>query len=246
LSIFAECPVLEATRRMHYNQGVASELIKQNVAELMARLPDGVEVVAAAKARTPKEVLEAIQAGIKTIGENYVKEAREAYELVGKRAKWHFIGTLQKHNIRETALEIFDMIETVDSLEIAKEIDRKCAQIGKIMPILIEVNSGREPQKSGVFPEDTERLVREIASLQNIKVMGLMTMGPRFGNPEHSRLYFAETTRIFEIIKGLELPNVEMKYLSMGMTNSYKVAIEEGANIIRIGTGIFGERGRFL
>ena len=218
------------------------KLIKQNVARLLAELPDGVELVAAAKTRTAEEILEAIQLGIKIIGENYVKEAREAYKLVGKRAKWHFIGTLQKHNVRRNMLEIFDMIETVDSLDIAREIDKRCAQIGKIMPILIEVNSGREPQKSGVLPDDAEQLVREISSLGNIKVTGLMTMGPRFGNPEDSRPYFVETRRIFEKIKGLKLPNVEMRYLSMGMTNSYKVALEEGANIIRIGTKIFGER----
>jgi hypothetical protein len=227
---------------MDYNHDVDSELTKKNIAKLLAALPDGVEVVAAAKTRTPEEVLEAVQAGIKIIGENYVKEAKEAYELIGKRAKWHFIGTLRKHNVRKTVLEIFDMIESADSLEIAREIDRRCAQIGKIMPVLIEVNSGREPQKSGVLPEDVERLVREISGLGNIKVMGLMTMGPRFGNPEDSRPYFAETRRIFEKIKGLKLPNVEMKYLSMGMTNSYQVALEEGANIIRIGTRIFGTR----
>ena len=231
---------------MDYNHYVVSKLTKQNVAKLLTELPDGVEVVAAAKTRTPVEVLEAVQAGIKIIGENYVKEAKEAYELVGKRAKWHFIGTFQKHNVRRKVLEIFDMIESVDSLEIAREIDRKCAQIGKIMPILIEVNSGKEPQKSGVLPEEVEQLVREISSLKNIKVLGLMTMGPRFGNPENSRPYFVETRRVFDKIKGLKLPNVEMRYLSMGMTNSYKVALEEGANIIRIGTKIFGERARSL
>ena len=227
---------------MDYNHDVSSELTKQNIVKLLAELPDGVELVAAAKTRTAEEILEAIQAGIKIIGENYVKEAREAYRLVGKRAKWHFIGTLQKHNVRRNMLEIFDMIETVDSLDIAREIDKRCAQIGKIMPILIEVNSGREPQKSGVLPDDAEQLVREISSLGNIKVTGLMTMGPRFGNPEDSRPYFVETRKIFDKIKGLELPNLEMRYLSMGMTNSYKVALEEGANIIRIGTRIFGER----
>ena len=227
---------------MDYNHDVSSELIKQNTAKLLADLPDGVEVVAAAKTRTPEEIREAVQAGIKIIGENYVKEAREVYNLVGTRVKWHFIGTFQKHNVRIKVLEMFDMIESVDSLEIAREIDRKCAQIGKIMPILIEVNSGREPQKSGVFPEDVERLIKEISGPSNIKVMGLMTMGPRFGDPEDSRPYFVETRRIFEKIKGLKLPNIEMRYLSMGMTNSYKVAMEEGANIIRIGTKIFGER----
>jgi pyridoxal phosphate enzyme (YggS family) len=227
---------------MDYNHDVSSELTKQNIVKLLAELPDGVELVAAAKTRTAEEILEAIQAGIKIIGENYVKEAREAYKLVGKGAKWHFIGTLQKHNVRRNMLEIFDMIETVDSLDIAREIDKRCAQIGKIMPILIEVNSGREPQKSGVLPDDAEQLVREISSLGNTKVTGLMTMGPRFGNPEDSRPYFVETRKIFDKIKGLGLPKVEMRYLSMGMTNSYKVALEEGANIIRIGTRIFGER----
>jgi pyridoxal phosphate enzyme (YggS family) len=237
---------LKPATAVDYNHGVASELIERNIARLLAEIPNQIQVVAAAKARTPREVLQVVQAGIRIIGENYVKEAKEAYEVVGKRASWHFIGTLRKHDIRKTAVEMFDMIESVDSLRIAREIDKRCAEIGKTMPLLIEVNSGRESQKSGVLPEDAERLVREMAILQNTKVMGLMTMGPQFGNPEHSRPYFAETRTIFERIKALRLPNVEMKYLSMGMTNSYKVAIEEGANIIRIGTKIFGERRRSL
>jgi pyridoxal phosphate enzyme (YggS family) len=227
---------------MDYNQPVADNSIKQNVARLLDELPAGVVVVAAAKTRKPEEVLEAVQAGIRIVGENYVKEAKEAYELVGDKAKWHFIGTLQMHNVRKTALEIFDMIESVDSLEIAREIDRKCAQLGKIMPVLVEVNSGREPQKSGVLPENAEQLVRDISSLRNIEVMGLMTMGPLSTDAEEFRPYFADTRRIFEKLKWLKLPNVEMKYLSMGMTDSYRVALEEGANIIRIGTMIFGER----
>jgi len=226
---------------MDYNHGVTRESIIQNVATLLSELPDGVEVVAAAKGRAPGEVLEAVQAGIRIIGENYVKEAKEAYGLVGERARWHFIGTLQKHNVRKTVLGIFDMIESVGSLEIAMVIDGKCAQINKTMPVLIEVNSGKEPQKSGVLPEDVEGLVGEVSGLKNVKVMGLMTMGPRFGNPEAFRPCFAETRMMFEKIKGLKLFNVEMKYLSMGMSNSYKVAIEEGANMIRIGTRIFGE-----
>ena len=227
---------------MDYNHNMLNEVVKQNIAKLLAELPNGVELVAAAKTRTPEEVLEVVQAGVKIIGENYIKEAKSAYELVGKRAKWHFIGTFQKHNVRRKVLEMFDMIETVDSLGIAREIDKRCAEIGKIMPVLVEVNSGREPQKSGVLPEGVEQLIRQISCLGHVKVVGLMTMGPRFGNPEKSRPYFGETRGIFERLKGLELPNVEMRYLSMGMTNTYKVALEEGANIIRIGTMIFGER----
>ena len=216
-------------------------MIKQNVVQILSELPNGVELVAAAKTRDPEEVLQAIEAGIKIVGENYIQEAEPAYEVVGNRAKWHFIGHLQRNKVKK-AVELFDMIETVDSVEIAREIDKRCAQIGKVMPVLIEINSGREEQKSGVFPERTEQLVSEISSLQNVRVKGLMTMGPRFGNPEDSRPCFVETKKIFDKLKNLNLPNVEMKYLSMGMTNSYKIAIDEGANIVRIGSKIFGER----
>jgi pyridoxal phosphate enzyme (YggS family) len=234
-------PWLKLASAIDYNHRMASGLIERNVTQLLAEIPSGIQVVAAAKARTPTEILEAVEAGIRIIGENYVKKAKEAYELVGKRASWHFIGTLRKHDVRKTAVEIFDMIETVDSPEIANEIDKKCAQIGRTMPVLIEVNSGREPQKSGVLPEDAEQLAREISVLPNIKVMGLMTMGPLFPKSEDLRPYFADTRTTFERIKRLNFPDVEMKYLSMGMTDSYRVAIEEGANIIRIGTKIFGE-----
>jgi len=215
--------------------------IKENVRNILSELPRGVELVAAAKTRTPEEILEVMKAGVKIIGENYVQEAERAYAVVGDKVRWHLIGRLQKNKVKK-AVSIFDMIETVDSAEVAREIDKRCGQIGKIMPVLVEINSGREVQKSGVLPENAEQLIREISGFQNIKVMGLMTMGPRFGNPEDSRTYFVETEKIYEQIKKLSLPNVEMKYLSMGMTNSYRIALEEGANIVRIGTKIFGER----
>ena len=216
-------------------------MIKDNVESLLSELPDGVELVGAAKTRTSSEILEAIRAGVKIIGENYVQEARDAFRVIGKATKWHFLGHLQKNKVKK-AIEIFDMIETVDSLEIAKEIDKRCAEADKTMSVLIEINSGRELQKFGVLPEDAQKLIEEIFSLPNIKIMGLMTMGPRFGDPEDARDYFIETRRLFEKIKALSLPGVEMKYLSMGMSNSYKIAIEEGANIVRIGAEIFGER----
>jgi len=215
--------------------------IKQSIQKILSGLPDGVELVAAAKTRQPEEILEAVEAGLKIIGENYVQEAEKVYQVVGNKAKWHFIGYLQKNKVKK-AVRMFDMIETVDSIEIAEEIDKRCRQIGKVMPVLVEINSGREKQKSGVLPEDAEQLVKEISGLQNIKVMGLMTMGPRFGNPEDSRPYFVETRKIYEKLKKLDLPNIEMRYLSMGMTNSYQIAIEEGANTVRIGAKIFGER----
>jgi PLP dependent protein len=214
---------------------------KENIKEILAELPEHVQLVAAAKTRTPDEIREAISSGIKIIGENYLQEAEVAYASVGKAAEWHFIGHLQRNKVNR-AVRIFDMIETVDSTEIAREIDKRCSQIGKIMPVLIEINSGKEKQKAGVLPEDAEHLVTELAGLQNIRVMGLMTMGPRFGNPEDSRPYFVATREVFKKISKLVLKNVEMKYLSMGMTNSYRIAIEEGANIVRLGTMIFGKR----
>ena len=217
------------------------KVIGQNVKQILSELPEGVQLVAAVKTRQPEEILEAVEAGVKIVGENYVQEAERAYAVAGNKAQWHFIGHLQKNKVKK-AVALFDMIETVDSLELAREIDKRCAQIGKVMPVLVEINSGREEQKSGVFPERTEQLVRDISGLSNIRVMDLMAMGPRFGNPEDSRPYFVETKKLFDRIKILDLPGVEMKYLSMGMTNSYQVAIEEGANIVRIGTKIFGPR----
>jgi pyridoxal phosphate enzyme (YggS family) len=217
-------------------------MIKENVAQLMAEVPAGVQIVAVAKGRTVDEIMEAIEAGIKIIGENYLSEAKAAYRIIGRKAAWHFVGTFQKHNIRQNVLGIFDMVETVHSWEIAETIDRKCAQIGKIMPVLVEVNIGREPQKSGVPPEQVEPLVKRMCSLGNIRVMGLMTLEPCFRDPEDSRPYFVETRRIFERLKELQLPNVEMRYLSMGMSDSFRIAVQEGANLIRIGTRIFGPR----
>ena len=215
--------------------------IRENVAQVLSELPDGVEQVAAAKTRSPGEVREAVEAGVRIIGENYVQEAESAYQVIGDRAKWHFIGHLQKNKVKK-AVRLFDMIETVDSLEIAREINKRCAQIGKTVLVLIEINSGREVQKSGVLPEKAIELVREISNLPHLKITGLMTMGPFLGNPEGLRPYFKETKKLFSEIRDLNLPNVIMKYLSMGMTDSYQVAIEEGANVVRIGTKIFGER----
>jgi pyridoxal phosphate enzyme (YggS family) len=215
--------------------------IAENVRRVLNELPEGVELVAAAKTRTSDEVMEAVRAGVRIIGENYVQEAEGAYEAVGNMARWHFIGHLQKNKVKKAA-RLFDIIETVDSLGLAQEIDKRCAELGKTMPVLIEINSGQEEQKAGVLPEHAEQLIRDISVLKHVRIVGLMTMGPRSGDPEESRPYFIETRKIFERVKGLNLPNVEMKYLSMGMTNSYKVAIEEGANIVRLGTLIFGER----
>jgi pyridoxal phosphate enzyme (YggS family) len=216
-------------------------VIKDNAKKILAELPPGVELVAAAKTKAPEEILEAAEAGVKIIGENYVQEAAAAFSVIGRRVKWHFIGHLQTNKVKK-AIDMFDMIETVDSVELAREIDKRCAAAGKIMAVLIEINSGEEEQKSGVRPADAETLIREIAAFKNIKLVGLMTMGPFEGDPENSRPYFKVTKNLYDRVKAFNLPGVEMKYLSMGMTNSYRVAIEEGANMVRIGTKIFGPR----
>ena len=217
------------------------ELIKESVTECLKLLPSDVLLVAAAKKRTPEEVKSAIDAGVKIIGYNYVQEAEQMYRHVGDSVQWHLIGHLQSNKAKR-AVQLFDMIETIDSLKVAEAVDRHCTEMGKIMPVLIEINSGRESSKTGVLPENTEGLIREISLLTHLRVQGLMTMGPRFGNPEDSQPYFKKTKALFDHLRGAGIPNVQMKYLSMGMSNSYQVAIEEGANIVRIGMKLFGER----
>lgn len=216
-------------------------MIKDNVAAILRQLPPGVELVAAAKTRTAAEILEAVEAGVKIIGENYVQEAAGVFPAVGRRARWHFIGHLQTNKVKK-AVEIFDLVETVDSVALGLEIDRRSAAAGKTMDVLVEVNSGREPQKAGVLPEEAEPLVRALAGLPNLRVLGLMTMGPFEGDPEDSRPYFKETKKVWDELKALAIPGAEMRRLSMGMTNSWRVAVEEGATMVRIGTAVFGPR----
>ena len=222
--------------------------IKENYRRIRGQIPENVKIVLAAKKRTADEILEAIDAGAKDIGENYVQEAEKIYEKMDKRkteVTWHLIGALQKNKIRK-AIPIFDVIQTVGDYKIAEHINKRVKSCGKkIMPVYIEVNIGSEMTKYGVKP-DYEKIMdlinKIISKFKKLKVEGLMTMGPRFEDPENSRPYFKKTREIFYKIKSLKLPGVDMKTLSMGMSNSYKVAIEEGSNMVRIGTAIFGER----
>lgn len=215
--------------------------ITSNVKAILAELPPGVELVAAAKTRTAAEILEAVDAGVRVIGQNYVQEAAAVLPAVGRRARWHLIGHLQTNKARR-AVEIFDLVETVDSLALGLELDKRAAAAGKTLEVLIEVNSGREPQKAGVMPEAAEALVRSLAALPRLRVLGLMTMGPFEGDPEESRPYFRETRRVFEALRRAAVPGAEMRFLSMGMSHSWRVAVEESANLVRIGTAIFGPR----
>lgn len=215
--------------------------IADNVKAILAELPPGVELVAAAKTRTPAEILEALDAGVTTIGENYVQEAAAVVPAIGRRARWHLIGHLQTNKAKK-AVELFDLVETVDSLDLGRELDKRAAATGRTMEVLIEVNSGREPQKAGVLPDDAEALVRALAALPRLRVLGVMTMGPFEGDPEDSRPYFRETRRVFEDLRMRDIPGADMRHLSMGMSHSWRVAVEEGASLVRIGTAIFGPR----
>ncbi len=220
--------------------------IKENYQKIREQIPDNVTIVLASKMRTPEEIEEVIEVGATDIGENYVQEAENMHDALSEKARrvrWHMIGYLQKNKINK-AVEIFDVIQTVDSLKTAVAIDKRVERAGKKISVLVEINIGSEMTKAGVKPEYEviENLVGEISKLEYLRLEGLMTMGPRFGNPEDSRPYFKKTKNIFGRIKGLSLPGVKMETLSMGMSNSYKVAVEEGSNMVRLGTVVFGER----
>jgi len=220
-------------------------MITERIRALRRELPAEVEIVAAAKSRSPEEVQEAVCAGIQLVGENYVREAKRAYRVVGDNARWHFIGIMakQKHDLfRPSTLQMFDMVETLSSLELARELDAACAKIDKRMPVLLEVNCAREPQKSGVKPEDVPAVLAEIAPLSHLHVEGLMTMGPFLEKAEAIRPYFATTKELFQQLKAQAIRGTELRFLSMGMSHTYRIAVEEGANLVRIGTGIFGPR----
>ena len=214
--------------------------IEKNAKSILHSVPSEVLVIAAAKTRTLEEVEAAMGAGIECLGYNYIQEAEAMYKLIGNKVKWHMIGHLQR-NKAKIAVKIFDMIETIDSMEIAKEINKRAKNENRIISVLIEINSGKESNKTGVVFDELEVMVDKIKELSHVKVEGLMTMGPRFGNPEDARPYFQATKAVFNKLDNANIHNIEMKYLSMGMSNSYKIAIEEGANIIRIGNKIFNE-----
>jgi PLP dependent protein len=217
------------------------ENITKATREILAALPPGVALVVAAKTRAPEEVVAAIEAGVTLVGHNYVQEAERMAGIIGRRARWHMLGHLQKNKVKQ-AVEVFDLIESVDSIGLAETIDARCAAVHRVMPILIEVNSGREPNKTGVLPEDAEAMIGRVSRLGHVRIQGLMTMGPLSDEPEDFRPYFRTTRQLFEQLVAVRIANIEMRYLSMGMSGSYHVAIEEGANMVRIGTAIFGPR----
>lgn len=217
------------------------DLIKRNAEQLLKSLPPHVTLLAAAKTRTAEEVKAAFDAGIRCFGHNYVQEARAMIAGVDFKAEWHMIGHLQR-NKAGSAVELFDMIESLDSIRLANELEKRCADLNKFIEVLIEVNSGAEEDKTGALPDDAAALADVVSYLPHLRLAGLMTMGPLSGEAELARPYFRKTRELFEQIKRDQLPGSEMQVLSMGMSSSYQVAIEEGATLVRIGTLLFGPR----
>lgn len=220
------------------------ETIRKRMAQAAARAgrnPETIRLMAVSKTVEPERIRQAIDAGIALLGENYVQEAREKIPAIGHGAQWHMIGHLQT-NKAKYVVNLFDWIHSVDRLELACELDRRAGQNNRKLNILMEVNVSGEPSKSGAEPPSVLELVRQISVLPNLSIRGLMTMPPYSNDPETSRPYFVALRKLRDAIAAAAIPRVSMDELSMGMTDDFEVAIEEGATIIRVGRAIFGER----
>jgi PLP dependent protein len=214
-------------------------MISQNVKEIMAELGN-VKLVAVTKTRSAEEIMEAIAAGVRIIAENRVQEAAGKYPklsslLKEKGAEFHMIGHLQKNKAKK-AVGLFDVIQSVDSLELAQELDSQAGEIGKVQKIMVQVNIGDEDQKSGVGYDEAEALVKSIKAMKNLSVTGIMCIPPFSVEQEMVRPYFRKMKELFDRVK-----DDKIRYLSMGMSNDYKVSIQEGSNMVRLGTILFGE-----
>ena len=214
----------------------------ETAAAASGRRPEDVQLLAVSKTVPVEKLLAAIDLGVTVFGENYVQEAREKFNaLYAHPLSWHFIGHLQS-NKAKYVVKIFDLIHSVDSLKLAREIDKQAGKIGKIQSVLVQVNIAEEKSKSGILMEDTTQLVIEMSQLAHLEVKGLMTMPPYFNAPEKVRPYFRALRQLRDRLRAMEIPGVAMDALSMGMTGDFEVAIQEGATLVRIGTAIFGER----
>lgn len=226
--------------------------IRDNVREVRARIeaaadrafrdPSDVTLVAVTKTVGLPAVLEAIEAGVTAIGENRVQEAAAKFAEELPPVEKHLVGHLQTNKVKK-ALEIFDMIQSVDSVRLAREISNRCEAEGRAIDALVEVNTSGEETKYGLEPEETIDAVEEMADLGGIRIVGLMTIGAFLPDPEDVRPCFRRLRALRDGVEERVIPGVSMEHLSMGMTNDFEVAVEEGATIVRVGRAIFGERG---
>jgi PLP dependent protein len=205
------------------------------------RDPGEIKLLAACKSQPMAAIRAALRAGVHLFGENYVQEAAPKVAAITEAVEWHLIGHLQRNKARQ-ALELFSLIESLDSVDLARALDREARKRGVICHTFVEVNLGGEETKSGVDKENIACLLDEVSGLANLRVEGLMLVPPFREEPQEVRPFFRELKQLQMKLWGLNTPNVELHELSMGMTRDYEVAIEEGATIVRVGTGIFGER----
>ena len=212
-------------------------------AKRAGRDPSGVRLLAVTKEQSGATVAKGIQAGMTLFGENKVQEASGKIEAFGRKngLEWHFIGRLQKNKVK-FIFDLFDLIHSVDSLALAEAIHKKAQKIGSCMPILLQVNISGEKSKLGIDPLDLPREIRKFAKLEGVKISGLMTIPPFDRDPETSRPYYARLRELRDTCSSLNIPRICLDELSMGMSNDYEVAIEEGATLVRVGTGLFGPR----
>lgn len=209
--------------------------------EKVGRDPKEVTLIAVSKTKPYTAIEEALPSGVLDYGENKVQELTEKYEILPKDIRWHMIGHLQRNKVKYLVGKV-ELIHSVDSLRLANQIETEFAKKNEIASILIEVNMANEKSKFGITSETTEQLVREISKLEHVRIKGLMTIAPYTDNPETNREYFRNMKKLSVDITEKNIDNVSMNVLSMGMTGDYQVAIEEGATMVRVGTGIFGER----
>jgi len=205
------------------------------------RNPDSIKLLAVTKTVSAERIREAIAAGITSFGENYVQEAKDKIALIDRRVEWHMIGHLQT-NKAKYVVNLFDYVHSVDRMELAGELNKRAGLINKKLNVLIEINVSGEKTKSGISAVQAIELIKDISFLENVSVKGLMTMAPYSDNPENSRPYFSALRNLQDKIIREGIEGIQMNELSMGMTDDFEIAIEEGATIVRIGRAIFGER----
>ena len=218
--------------------------VQKNIEESCKKVnrdPGEVTLIAVSKTKPVEMLQEAYAAGARVFGENKVQEIVDKYDQMPADVQWHMIGHLQRNKVKYI-IDKVDMIHSVDSLRLAETIEKEAAKKDLIIKILIEVNVAKEESKFGVMPEKVEELVSQVSQLPHIRICGLMTIAPFVENPEENRIYFNRLRNIAVDIERKKSDNVIMSILSMGMTNDYQVAIEEGATMVRVGTGIFGAR----
>jgi pyridoxal phosphate enzyme (YggS family) len=209
-------------------------------AERSGRDPADAILVGASKKVPVERIQMALDAGLQHIGENFVQEAMRKHDVIGRRATWHFIGHLQRNKVK-SVMPRFDIVESVDSQRLAREIDKRAKQAGGEMRVLLQVNVGDETSKFGAAPEEADELASFIDSLGALRLEGLMAMPPMVADPEDARPYFVTVRELRDAIEANH-PEMKLPHLSMGMTHDFEVAIEEGATMVRVGTGIFGPR----